>query len=56
MDADYVHSTSSENDAYTNSYFNGSGALIGTPVQLRSNSSVNYNIKAIKADYILPLQ
>jgi outer membrane receptor protein involved in Fe transport len=55
MDADYVYSKTSENDEYTNRYFNGGGALIGGPFQLRSNSPVSYNIKALKADYVLPL-
>jgi hypothetical protein len=55
MDADYVYSKATENDEYTNRYFDGGGLLIGDPIQLRNNSPVNYNIKAIKADYVLPL-
>jgi outer membrane receptor protein involved in Fe transport len=55
MDADYVYSTSSANQNYTNTFFNANGAVTGTPTMLRSSAPVDYNIKAIKADYILPL-
>ncbi|WP_158825980.1 outer membrane beta-barrel family protein [Mucilaginibacter lacusdianchii] len=55
IDADYVHSAATDNHQYTNTYFNANGAVIDTPVRLRNSSPVNYNIKAIKADYILPL-
>jgi outer membrane receptor protein involved in Fe transport len=55
IDADYVHSTATADQYYTNTYFDAAGNTIGTPVQLRNTSPVNYNIKAIKADYILPL-
>ncbi|QJD95698.1 TonB-dependent receptor [Mucilaginibacter robiniae] len=55
MDADYVYSNSTAGQYYTNSYYNGAGILAGAPVQLRNSSPVNYNIKAIKADYVLPL-
>ncbi|WP_214072296.1 outer membrane beta-barrel family protein [Mucilaginibacter sp. dw_454] len=54
MDADYVTSNAFESDMYTNNYFDANGSLIGAPIQLRNNSPVNYNIKAIKADYVLP--
>jgi len=56
VDADYVYSVSSENDEYTNTYFNGVGAITGSPIQLRSSGNINYNIRAIKADYVLPLR
>ncbi|MGI4805483.1 MAG: TonB-dependent receptor domain-containing protein [Janthinobacterium lividum] len=56
FDADYVHSNSANNENYTNTYYNGNGALIGNPVYLQSDAPVNYNIKSIKADYILPLK
>ncbi len=55
IDADYVHSSSFMDQSYTNTYFNGNGDVIGNPVQLRSSAPVNYNIKSIKADYVLPL-
>jgi len=55
IDADYVHSSSSYSQNNTNTYFDGNGAVIGNSVQLRSSAPVNYNIKAIKADYMLPL-
>ena len=56
FDADYVHSASTNNENYTNNYYNGNGILNGNPVYLKSASPVDYNIKAIKADYILPLK
>ncbi|RYE21285.1 MAG: hypothetical protein EOP42_26095, partial [Sphingobacteriaceae bacterium] len=56
FDADYVHSASTNNQNYTNTYFNGDGSLNGNPILLRSSAPVNYNIKSIKADYILPLK
>lgn len=55
MDADYVHSSSFMDQTYTNTYFNADGSAIGNPVLLRSSVPVNYNIKSIKADYVLPL-
>ncbi len=55
IDADYVHSSSFMDETYTNTYFDGRGAITGNPIQLRSNAPVNYNIKSIKADYVLPL-
>lgn len=55
VDADYVYSAATRIDMYTNSYFDANGALTTDPVHLRNNSPVNYNIKAIKADYVLPL-
>ncbi|RYE28348.1 MAG: TonB-dependent receptor [Sphingobacteriaceae bacterium] len=56
FDVDYVHSASTNNQNYTNTYFDGNGSLIGHPVYLRSAAPVNYNIKSIKADYVLPLK
>ncbi len=55
IDADYVHSSSFMNQSYTNTYFDGNNNPIGIPVQLQSSAPVNYNIRAIKADYILPI-
>lgn len=55
IDADYVNNNLTENDYYTNTYFDPVGAALGNPVQLRSNSPVGYNIYSLKADYILPL-
>jgi len=54
LDADYLHKNTSENDFYTNLYFNGSGAAIGQPLYLRSTNPVSYSLRAIKADYIYP--
>ena len=56
IDADYVHSSSTNNQNYTNTYYNGNGSLIGNPVYLKSDAPVNYNIKSIKLDYVLPLK
>jgi len=56
FDADYVYSSSSNNQNYTNTYFNGNGSINGNPILLKSTAPVDYNIKAIKADYILPLK
>lgn len=55
VDADFVYSSSANNQNYTNTYFNGDGSAIGNPVLLSSNAPVNYNIKSVKADYVLPL-
>jgi hypothetical protein len=55
FDADYVYSNSSADQDYTNTFLNAGGAVIGNPIMLRSSSPVSYDIKAIKADYILPL-
>lgn len=56
IDADYVHSSATNNQNYTNTYYNGDGSLSGNPVLLKSNAPVDYNIKAVKVDYILPLK
>lgn len=56
IDADYVHSSATNNQNYTNTYYNGDGSLSGNPVLLKSTAPVDYNIKAIKVDYILPLK
>ncbi|RYE19529.1 MAG: hypothetical protein EOP42_28910, partial [Sphingobacteriaceae bacterium] len=56
FDADFVHSASTNNQNYTNTYYNADGSINGNPVYLQSAAPVNYNIKSIKADYILPLK
>lgn len=56
FDADYVYSASTADQNYTNTFLNAGGTAIGNSIMLRSSAPVNYNIKAIKADYILPLR
>jgi outer membrane receptor protein involved in Fe transport len=56
VDADYVHSAATADQNYTSTFFGANGGVIGNPIMLRSSSPVNYNIKAIKADYVLPLR
>lgn len=56
LDADYVHSGSTNDQNYTNTYFNADGSLAGNPILLKSNAPVNYNIQSVKADYVLPLK
>ena len=54
FDADYVGYNSSKDEKFTNNYYDAAGEPVRTPEELRSFSSGDVSIKALKLDYVHP--